>query len=1068
MQPARIALVCLLLLHLLTPTHPAFCGAGRYIDGATGYCAQCPLPTQYSPGGTVTTCSACAPGTMISGTACVACAAGKFSGAWASTACTACPSGTASVASSSACVRCDATGSAKLANGLTACPACTTTCTACVAGRYNDGTTKKCSSCAAGKFSMEVKAVSSRTCTPCATGQTTLPTTTGASACVPCNETNILNPRSAKYASSADPLECAWTCNTGYTRFNFSETTYAPATYTALGYSTSQALAIFHNRNDFCCEPSPVLTGMYMCGPYTPTCTPACTRSTDGDASACVPVPNAHFIGGGTNRFNRCADWLCDDYFFLNQTNGVCTAQPTCAADFTYQRDATSGLYVVQPSGSFTCVPCSRCIDGSETATPCTQRNDTVCRICAPTEFSYLAGRCTPSIPSGFGPVRVRLTSTPVYQGRPSTFYDATPVLWNQIDYTQGFFLNTYTPCHPLALQALMFTGGDEICNRMDISPSSLCALPLCKTQCKPWNGAEGWYRLKSGDCSKCIYDTTCSSVQFSDMTTCGPNTAPRCLPCPLLPLPNSLGWLNPGRTPFPGPYPCDILCRDGFAKGSNYSCIPCPSMPNNSKITGGCNWTCSLGFVQDRSTCIPCVGVPASCATGYYLGYAAATSQCARCLPCTNLVANAVYISAGQPNGPNTCAIRCISNTFVSPGYGFDTYNNPVACDRCSTPTCIAGTSFLRPCSYLADTECVACSVCPVGMRTLAPCTPTTNTPCTPCPAAPDNATWTGPECARWRCDQGFTLEPNSSTCLKCKSPRDCIYSDTYEDDSDGAGCGRCVACDLFLLLPGQCFNGDGQCGVSYWCDPGVVVAPTPPPLVEATPLETVAEAAMMEDILLQDQATSPILAYASMATLALADTPTAALLTALEATLSTECNCTATVAAITHDNTTAFCSPATPCVLGRRRRHLLADLFYYIDITLVSRVQLTHPPAQPTLPHIANWQTYTCQPITDPSLLRDRRRMAVYFRRSGTPWIQPQPVQWTEYYLILGIIVVACALLLAAGGGTVYYVRVYEVRSAGTEVCNGRKRGHRRARSIGSEHDLLLPDKWRVNKEG
>jgi hypothetical protein len=122
-----------------------------------------------------------------------------------------------------------------------------------------------------------------------------------------------------------------------------------------------------------------------------------------------------------------------------------------------------------------------------------------------------------------------------------------------------------------------------------------------------------------------------------------------------------------------------------------------------------------------------------------------------------------------------------------------------------------------------------------------------------------------------------------------------------------------------------------------------------------------------MMEDVLLQDsndQATpapTPILAYASMATLALADTPTPTLLTALEATISTECNCNATVAAITHDNTTAFCSPATPCVLARRRRLLAVETtnLFYIDITLVSRAQLAHPPAQPTLPHIANWQT-------------------------------------------------------------------------------------------------------------
>lgn len=1002
------------LILLVPSTSGASCATGQYND-VKGICTQCPYPEAYSTGGVTTACSACAPGTMISGTSCLTCTAGKFSGASASTACQACPLGTGSVANSAACVRCDP--AAKLADGATACPYCATACTSCLAGRYNDGSAKKCIACAAGRFSTVIQAVSSSTCSPCPAGQTTLPTTTAATSCIQCNATNMPTPKSANFISATDPLQCAWSCNPGYTRFNYSETGYTVATYTALGYSTTQALAIFHNRNDFCCEPSTVKIGMYMCGTSLPACTPACTRTSDGDSTQCAAVTDAHFTMTDKYKFNRCSDWLCDDFFFLNKTSGGCTAQPVCQAGWTYQRDTTTGAYVSQASGSFTCVACSRCIEGSETLAPCTNINDTVCRICSPAEYSYQAATCIAVVPLGFYPVRTRLTAIPVFQGRPSMFSDGTPVLWNEVDFAQGFFLNTYTQCQPPASIALMFIGGDETCNRLDLNPVT-CVLPICKTQCKPWNGIEGWYKLKTGECSKCIYDTTCNSLQYTDMTTCGPTTAPRCTSCPLIPLPNSLGWLNPGRTPFAGPYPCDIVCRDGFTKGVNHSCIPCPSMPSNSKITGGCNWTCSMGFIQESGACTPCPGVPDACSIGYYLGYA--VSQCARCLPCTNLVANSVYTSSGQPNGPNTCGIRCVVGTYVSPGYGFDTYNNPVACDQCSTLLCEAGRTYLSPCSDLADADCIQCSKCATGTQTLDVCTPTTNTTCAPCAAAllPDNAAWVGVECTQWGCDAGFIRVPNTTTCLRCRSPRDCIASDSFEDD-DGTGCGRCVACDSLLLLPGQCFNGDGQCGVSYLCEAGMPTAAalffeTPPP-----PVALAAEAVPTP---------SAILAYASMATLTL-DTPalTDELVDSINAQVSQDCACEATVVAVTQDNVTRFCTPS--CSVGSRRL-LSGGSLVVIDIALLSSTVIAHAPLQPSCGRVVvAWQTYACESIYDQTLVRDRRRLTVHFKRSGMLWEEPMqetPNTWIGVYLVIGIIA-----LIAACGSAVYCARMNEQTS-------------------------------------
>lgn len=1068
----------IIILTISLPTPTASCNQGQY-NTPSNVCADCIAPEQYSTGGLTTTCSACAPGSRSSGNSCIACTAGSFSSFKGSTTCQPCPTGTGSLAGASSCTRCDA--SAKLASGVL-CPACDSACTACVAGRYNDGTVKKCPSCVAGKYSPTVQATSPNTCIPCPAGFTTLPTTTGAIACIGCNNssTNILNPLSANYESNYDPLTCAWKCLPAYTRFNYSEATYAQTNYTSIGYSATQAQQIFHNRNDFCCEPSTVDVGMYMCGTYAPACTPSCTRASNGKASACVPVANAHFVDGGSNKFNRCFDWECDDYYFLNKTSGNCTAQPTCATGFTYQRDSVTGNYVPQSSGSFTCVPCSRCIDGSDTEVECNQKNDTFCKLCSPTEFSYLASKCSPTIPFGFSPVRIRLTAIPAYQGRPSTYFDSqTQIPWNNIDFTQGFFLNTFTLCQPITSMALMFIGGDERCNRMDRDVQSLCLLPICKTQCKPWNGIEGWYKLKTGECSKCIYDTTCTTLQYSDMTTCGPTTAPRCASCSTIPLPNSLGWVNPGRTPFPGPYPCDIICRDGFMKGTNYACIPCPMLPNNSKVTGGCNWTCSLGFVQDTTTCIPCIGVPTSCSTGYYLGYEAVTSQCAKCLPCINLVTDSIYTSAGLPNGPNTCSTQCLQGTYVSPSYGFDTFDNPVACDRCGAPICVAGVTFLRPCSYLADAECVLCSQCPIGSQVLDECTAAANTTCISCESSllPKNSSWTEPGCVKWACDGGFVQDPNTSFCLKCKLPRDCIFSDSYEDD--GNGCGRCVACDLYLLLPGQCFNGDGQCGVSYLCDlPGMVTAAdfseygsTPQPSAQSSSSEALAAAAAAGEpiAITPNQNTSIIIAYASMATLTLDAQPsqiTAAFIANLDSQISTDCACEATVVAITTpDNITTFCTP-TSCVPPnppQRRRLLSTQQQITVEITLISNTAITHAPHQPTCPDhaILHWQTYQCQPISDPAFVHDRRRLAVYFKRTGTPWVMEQtPGSWAQYYLVIGIIFAVFFLLAAGGGGAVYYVQVYHVH--GVDADQRKVEYFRRGRFEPSERDILLPDSW------
>jgi len=55
----------------------------------------------------------------------------------------------------------------------------------------------------------------------------------------------------------------------------------------------------------------------------------------------------------------------------------------------------------------------------------------------------------------------------------------------------------------------------------------------------------------------------------------------------------------------------------------------------------------------------------------------------------------------------------------------------------------------------------------------------------------------------------------------------------------------------------------------------------------------------------------------------------------------------------------------------------------------------------------------------------VHDRRRLTVYFKRSGTLWKEPA-ASWDGVYLIISIVAVVVVVVAAGGGGVVYYVRV------------------------------------------
>jgi hypothetical protein len=445
-------------------------------------------------------------------------------------------------------------------------------------------------------------------------------------------------------------------------------------------------------------------------------------------------------------------------------------------------------------------------MDGSETLAACNRTVDTRCRLCAATSFSALGAPCVSPVPLGALGVIVRLSSIPVFQGRPSVFSDGTAIDWANVNFGSGFFVRTFTPCQAISA-SYAYVGNDAPCSRLDTAPA--CKSQVCAIQCRPWNGTAGWFMLKTGVCTPCVYDTTCGANQYSDMTVCGPNTAPQCRACPTVNLPNALAWVNPGRVTSP---PCDFVCRDGYVKFNN-TCVYCPLIPDNAKVVGGCDWVCSLGFQQSGSQCVPCTNVPTACGVGAYVGYAEG-AQCARCLPCTNRVDNSIYASTGVFNGPNTCRVQCNPGTFVDPVYGLDAQDNPVACKACGAPECVQGESYLVACSYTSDARCEPCSACPPGNRPSKACTVGGDVQCTPCDGLPPNATWTR-ACDQWECVHGFFR--NDTACDRCKLPSDCAVSDQYTFMFDD--CGACQPCNASVLLPGQCFNGDGQCGATYRC---------------------------------------------------------------------------------------------------------------------------------------------------------------------------------------------------------------------------------------------------------
>ena len=547
---------------------------------------------------------------------------------------------------------------------------------------------------------------------------------------------------------------CPWVCNTGYTR-QVADESAGMADYLS-NYQLMSLPAVndvlirafFHRDTDACCNTSIVTAGKYLYG---------CSQTSDGGAAPCDLLLTATYIHDGIpNKFDRCSDYTCRTGYF--NAGDTCKAQPMCGYKQTVRRDADGAIATNPVDGSYACVACSQCLLGTQSMHPCSQGNDTVCKLCPPAApFSFGGGACIESIPAGHSAVDITYQTPPAFQGRPSFQSDGvTGVSW-------PLTLHTYTAC-ALIPPERHYMPSETACAK-DSEDIFSCVSPDCSTECKPWDGTMGWFQQYDGSCGPCVFSADlCENYEYLDMTTCGPGTAniPTCVQCSLEQLPeNAYQWKNPRSLDFKGKYKCDYECQAGFLK-YNYTCLNCPPIPDHTVITSGCDWECAQGYVRNKTSCVPCPP-PAPCPLGSYVDYTNSTSQCPTCQACdgTGLYPNTAFNS--RSNCSYTCKINHYSPSGIDPSTSF-----PMGpCVQCTTRICDQG-EYPTQCTVSENSQCLPCDTCPVGQKQTAACTPQSKTVCQPCDPSlkPKNADW-APFCG-WDCPQETVFVSKTYECYK------------------------------------------------------------------------------------------------------------------------------------------------------------------------------------------------------------------------------------------------------------------------------------------------------------
>ena len=151
----------------------------------------------------------------------------------------------------------------------------------------------------------------------------------------------------------------------------------------------------------------------------------------------------------------------------------------------------------------------------------------------------------------------------------------------------------------------------------------------------------------------------------------------------------------------------CPIgMYRSACSANDDSRCLVCPASPAHSffKADGSqdkCEWACEKGYFKNGQACTPCSSGP--CTTGMYRADCSRDSD-SKCSPCTNLAANSVFTSAGQPGDPKSCQVACAD--------GF--WNSGKACVACDTSNCAVG-KYRSKCLANSNSQCLVCTAKPL-----------------------------------------------------------------------------------------------------------------------------------------------------------------------------------------------------------------------------------------------------------------------------------------------------------------------------------------------------------------
>ena len=180
------------------------CAAGKYSGPGASSCTNC-SKGYYASGTGNAECTICPVGTYADATgksSCTSCAAGTYNpntGSTSSTACEKCAAGKYSAAKASSCTNCS--------KGYYASGTGNTTCTICPVGTYADATGKSsCTSCPAGTANPNTGSTSSSACVQCSKGY--YASGTGNTTCTKC--------AAGTYADATGKSSCT-ACPSGYT-----------------------------------------------------------------------------------------------------------------------------------------------------------------------------------------------------------------------------------------------------------------------------------------------------------------------------------------------------------------------------------------------------------------------------------------------------------------------------------------------------------------------------------------------------------------------------------------------------------------------------------------------------------------------------------------------------------------------------------------------------------------------------------------------------------------------------------------------------------------------------------